>query len=70
MTTDWVFDSEKLEAAMENAGLWLDQKDVVRGFLHSEAAAKLRVTPSPPSESPGLRPQPEPRPDALDVTDG
>jgi len=44
--TAWVFDSEKLEAALERHGM---DARVIRFFLHSDAAAKLRVQPSPPS---------------------
>lgn len=74
--TAFVFDSDQLDAALSRwpEGAPDDQarlfRAAVRDFLQSDAARKLRVIPSPPSTSPGLRPQPAPQPDPEDARDG
>lgn len=48
MSTAWAFNESQLKTALANAPQ--THALFVRAFLHSEAARKLRVTPSP---SPG-----------------
>jgi hypothetical protein len=67
----YIFDKDQLDRALEaylaegaSALRAMRQQDVdsVRVFIGSDAARKLRVQPSPPATTAGLRPQMPPRP--------